>query len=112
MALRTVARGNPASSVTGVPPVRPDRERPRRGFLPFPRSETPKRNGGRRSHADVSPEGVGSQLADEGQSADKVAEFGSKTPLKRPAQPEELAPAHVFLASDADSSLSPARSSQ
>jgi NAD(P)-dependent dehydrogenase (short-subunit alcohol dehydrogenase family) len=44
-------------------------------------------------------------LADEGQPAEKVAEFGSKTPLKRPAQPEELAPAYVFLASDADSSF-------
>ena len=35
---------------------------------------------------------------------DKVAEFGKSTPLGRPAQPEELAPAYVFLASDADSS--------
>ncbi len=43
--------------------------------------------------------------ADEGTSPDKVAEFGKKTPLERPAQPEELAPAYVFLASDADSSF-------
>lgn len=43
--------------------------------------------------------------ADEGQSADRVAQFGAKTPLGRPAQPEELAPAYVFLASDADSSF-------
>jgi NAD(P)-dependent dehydrogenase (short-subunit alcohol dehydrogenase family) len=43
--------------------------------------------------------------ADEGTSPDKVAEFGKKTPLERPAQPEELAPATVFLASDADSSF-------
>jgi NAD(P)-dependent dehydrogenase (short-subunit alcohol dehydrogenase family) len=28
-----------------------------------------------------------------------VSEFGSKTPMKRPAQPEEIAPAFVFLAS-------------
>jgi NAD(P)-dependent dehydrogenase (short-subunit alcohol dehydrogenase family) len=42
--------------------------------------------------------------ADEGQTADKVAQFGSDTPLKRPAQPEEIAPAYVFFASDADSS--------
>jgi NAD(P)-dependent dehydrogenase (short-subunit alcohol dehydrogenase family) len=44
-------------------------------------------------------------VADEGQSADRVAQFGAKTPLKRPAQPEELAPAYVFFASDADSSF-------
>jgi NAD(P)-dependent dehydrogenase (short-subunit alcohol dehydrogenase family) len=43
--------------------------------------------------------------ADEGQTAQKVAEFGAKTPLERPAQPEEIAPAYVFLASDADSSF-------
>ena len=42
--------------------------------------------------------------SDEGLSAEGVAEFGKKTPLGRPAQPEELAPAYVFLASDADSS--------
>lgn len=29
----------------------------------------------------------------------KVAEFGAKTPMGRPAQPEEIAPAYVFLAS-------------
>ncbi|AYV49039.1 short-chain dehydrogenase [Caulobacter flavus] len=29
----------------------------------------------------------------------QVAEFGGKTPMKRPAQPEEIAPAYVFLAS-------------
>jgi NAD(P)-dependent dehydrogenase (short-subunit alcohol dehydrogenase family) len=34
----------------------------------------------------------------------KVAEFGSKVPFGRPAQPEEIAPAYVFLASNADSS--------
>ena len=43
--------------------------------------------------------------ADEGQTAEKVAVFGAKTPLERPAQPEEIAPAYVFLASDADSSF-------
>jgi len=42
--------------------------------------------------------------ADEGNPPEKVAEFGKKTPLGRPAQPEELAPSYVFLASDADSS--------
>jgi NAD(P)-dependent dehydrogenase (short-subunit alcohol dehydrogenase family) len=43
--------------------------------------------------------------SDDGLPAEKVAEFGSKTPMKRPAQPEEIAPAFVFFASDADSSF-------
>ena len=34
----------------------------------------------------------------------QVAKFGSGQPMKRPAQPEEVAPAFVFFASDADSS--------
>jgi NAD(P)-dependent dehydrogenase (short-subunit alcohol dehydrogenase family) len=42
--------------------------------------------------------------ADEGQAPKDVAEFGQDTPLGRPAQPEEIAPAYVFFASDADSS--------
>jgi NAD(P)-dependent dehydrogenase (short-subunit alcohol dehydrogenase family) len=42
--------------------------------------------------------------ADRGQSAEKVSQFGQQSPMGRPAQPEELAPAYVFLASDADSS--------
>jgi NAD(P)-dependent dehydrogenase (short-subunit alcohol dehydrogenase family) len=36
--------------------------------------------------------------------AEKAAEFGSDVPMKRPAQPEELAPAYVFLAAPSDSS--------
>lgn len=32
-------------------------------------------------------------------SAEKASKFGENTPMKRPAQPEELAPAYVFLAS-------------
>lgn len=43
--------------------------------------------------------------ADEGSTPEQVASFGKKTPLGRPAQPEELAPAYVFFASDADSSF-------
>lgn len=35
---------------------------------------------------------------------EKVAEQGKKTPMERPAQPEEIAPAYVFFASEADSS--------
>lgn len=34
----------------------------------------------------------------------KAARHGADTPMKRPAQPEEVAPAYVFLASTADSS--------
>lgn len=41
---------------------------------------------------------------DKGHPASKVAEFGKNSPMGRPAQPEELAPAYVFLASEADSS--------
>ncbi len=43
--------------------------------------------------------------SDPGASPEKVAKFGSQSPMGRPAQPEELAPAYVFLASDADSSF-------
>jgi NAD(P)-dependent dehydrogenase (short-subunit alcohol dehydrogenase family) len=42
--------------------------------------------------------------ADPGLPPDQVAKFGEKQPIGRPAQPEEIAPAYVFLASDADSS--------
>ncbi len=43
-------------------------------------------------------------IADEGTDESKVQSFGEKQPIKRPAQPEEIAPAYVFLASEADSS--------
>jgi NAD(P)-dependent dehydrogenase (short-subunit alcohol dehydrogenase family) len=36
--------------------------------------------------------------------ADQTAAFGASVPMKRPAQPEEIAPAFVFLAAAADSS--------
>lgn len=36
---------------------------------------------------------------------EKIAEFGSNTRMKRPAQPEEIAPAYVFLASPQMSSF-------
>ncbi|WP_442498342.1 SDR family oxidoreductase [Methylobacter sp. sgz302048] len=36
--------------------------------------------------------------------AEQVAKHGANTPMKRPAQPEEVAPAFVFFASPADSS--------
>lgn len=41
---------------------------------------------------------------DAGLSPEEVSKFGQKNPMGRPAQPEELAPAYVFLASNADSS--------
>ena len=37
-------------------------------------------------------------------SPEEVAHFGKDSPLERPAQPEEVAPAYVFFASEADSS--------
>jgi NAD(P)-dependent dehydrogenase (short-subunit alcohol dehydrogenase family) len=43
--------------------------------------------------------------ADKGMTPDKVAEFGKSSGLGRPAQPEEIAPAYVFFASNADSSF-------
>lgn len=43
--------------------------------------------------------------SDPGLTRKKVSKFGTKTQFKRPAQPEEIAPAYVFLASEADSSF-------
>ncbi len=43
--------------------------------------------------------------SDQGMSPEQVSKFGANNPYKRPAQPEEIAPAYVFLASDADSSF-------
>ena len=37
---------------------------------------------------------------------DQVAEFGATQPMKRPGQPEELAPAYVYLASTDSSYVS------
>ncbi len=42
--------------------------------------------------------------ADQGSTPEQIEKFGSKQPIQRAAQPEEIAPAYVFLASDADSS--------
>ena len=38
------------------------------------------------------------------ESAEDVAQFGADTPMERAAQPEEIAPTYVFLASNIDSS--------
>lgn len=42
--------------------------------------------------------------ADAGMTPERVSKFGEHNPMGRPAQPEEVAPAYVFLASEADSS--------
>ena len=47
----------------------------------------------------VAPGPEWSPLNPSDKEAEKVARFGEKTPMKRPAQPEEIAPAYVFLAS-------------
>ena len=47
----------------------------------------------------VAPGPVWTPLNPADQPAEKVAKFGSQTVMKRPAQPEEIAPAFVFLAS-------------
>ncbi|HEY3888715.1 MAG TPA: SDR family oxidoreductase [Caulobacteraceae bacterium] len=47
----------------------------------------------------VAPGPVWTPLNPADQPADAVAKFGAETPMKRPAQPEEIAPAYVFLAS-------------
>jgi len=52
----------------------------------------------------VAPGPVWTPLNVADQKAEDVAEFGSDTPMERPAQPEEIAPAYVFFASEADSS--------
>jgi NAD(P)-dependent dehydrogenase (short-subunit alcohol dehydrogenase family) len=52
----------------------------------------------------VAPGPVWTPLNPSDKPPDKVAEFGADTPFKRPAQPEEVAPAYVFFASEGDSS--------
>jgi len=52
----------------------------------------------------VAPGPVWTPLNPSDQKPEDVAEFGADTPLKRPAQPEEIAPAYVYFASEADSS--------
>jgi NAD(P)-dependent dehydrogenase (short-subunit alcohol dehydrogenase family) len=52
----------------------------------------------------VAPGPVWTPLNPSDQEAEDVTEFGADQPMKRPAQPEEVAPAFVFFASNADSS--------
>ena len=52
----------------------------------------------------VAPGPVWTPLNPSDRAPEEVAKFGQKTPLGRPAQPEEVAPAYVFFAAEADSS--------
>jgi len=52
----------------------------------------------------VAPGPVWTPLNPADKKPEDVAEFGADTPMKRPAQPEEIAPAYVYFASEADSS--------
>ena len=52
----------------------------------------------------VAPGPVWTPLNPADKQADKIAQFGAHAPMKRPAQPEEIAPAYVFLASPQTSS--------
>ncbi|MEQ1923793.1 MAG: SDR family oxidoreductase [Pyrinomonadaceae bacterium] len=52
----------------------------------------------------VSPGPVWTPLNVADKDPEEVAKHGADTPMKRPAQPEEIAPAFVFFASNADSS--------
>jgi NAD(P)-dependent dehydrogenase (short-subunit alcohol dehydrogenase family) len=52
----------------------------------------------------VAPGPVWTPLNPADQDAEEVSEFGSDVPMKRPAQPEEVAPAFVFLAAPVCSS--------
>ena len=52
----------------------------------------------------VAPGPVWTPLNPSDKPPEKVAEFGQGTPMERPAQPEEIAPAFVFFASETDSS--------
>ena len=53
----------------------------------------------------VAPGPVWTPLNPADKQAEDVAQFGGKTVMKRPAQPEEIAPAYVFLASPQMSSF-------
>lgn len=52
----------------------------------------------------VSPGPIWTPLQPASKPAESVAQHGMKTPLDRPGQPDEVAPAFVFFASEADSS--------
>lgn len=53
----------------------------------------------------VAPGPVWTPIIPQSYSGEKLEQFGKQSPTKRPAQPAELAPAYVFLASDKTSSF-------
>jgi NAD(P)-dependent dehydrogenase (short-subunit alcohol dehydrogenase family) len=59
----------------------------------------------------VAPGPVWTPLNPADRPADEIPEFGADVPMKRPAQPEEVAPAFVFLAAPRTPATSRARSS-
>jgi NAD(P)-dependent dehydrogenase (short-subunit alcohol dehydrogenase family) len=52
----------------------------------------------------VAPGHTWSPLVESTYPGEKAKAFGKDTPMGRPAQPEEIAPSYVFLASEIDSS--------
>ncbi len=52
----------------------------------------------------VAPGPVWTPLNPADRDAEDIKNFGGSTPYKRPAQPEEMAPAYVYFASNPDSS--------
>ena len=110
-ALRHMKRGSAivaTSSVTGLlgSPELPDYSSTKGAINAFTRTMGQKlAERGIRINA-VAPGPVWTPLnpADKGRTPKQIAKFGADVPMKRPAQPEELAPAYVFLASNADSS--------
>ena len=110
-ALRHMERGSAivaTSSVTGLlgSPELPDYSSTKGAINAFTRTMGQKlAERGIRVNA-VAPGPVWTPLnpADKGRTPKQIAKFGADVPMKRPAQPEELAPAYVFLASNADSS--------
>jgi len=57
----------------------------------------------------VAPGPVWTPLNPADRNAEGVSKFGSQTPMKRPAQPKEIAPAFVFLAAPVVQAISPAK---
>jgi NAD(P)-dependent dehydrogenase (short-subunit alcohol dehydrogenase family) len=57
------------------------------------------RSGRKVTSRKVAPSPVWTPLNRSDKSSKGITPFGAQTPMKRPAQPEEIAPAYVFLAS-------------